>query len=120
PLPMLRLTVPPASCGRKVCRSCALRMPNFSMSLGRYVSTGLGPVSSAVGIFEPVTITRSTSATPEVPAPCANTFPTNSRQPPTLAAKATRTDPELISALISDPNGVRQAELQGFALEFAI
>src|ERR1043166_6073175 len=34
------------------------------MSCGRYVSTGLGPVSSAVGIFEPVTITRSTSAVP--------------------------------------------------------
>jgi DNA-binding beta-propeller fold protein YncE len=38
--------------------SSALRTPSFSMSLGRYVSTGLGPVSSAVGMFEPVTITR--------------------------------------------------------------
>src|SRR6058998_3690838 len=37
-------------------------MPNFSMSCGRYVSTGFGPVSSAVGMFEPVTTTRSTSA----------------------------------------------------------
>src|SRR6266481_3293266 len=63
PLAMFRLTVPPASCGRKVVRSVALRMPSFSRSLGRYVSTGLGPVSSAVGMFDPVTITRSTSAT---------------------------------------------------------
>jgi hypothetical protein len=28
------------------------------------VSTGFGPVSSAVGMFEPVTITGSTSASP--------------------------------------------------------
>ena len=32
------------------------------MSAGRYVSTGFGPVSSAVGMFDPVTMTRSTSA----------------------------------------------------------
>src|SRR5256886_15969768 len=43
-------------------RSVELRMPSFSMSLGRYVNTGFGPTSSAVGMFEPVTITRSTSA----------------------------------------------------------
>ena len=60
---MFRLTVPPASCGRKVVRSVALRMPSFSMSAGRYVSTGFGPTSSAVGMFEPVTITSTTVAT---------------------------------------------------------
>ena len=62
PLPMFRLVVAPDCCGRKVVRSVALRMPSFSMSAGRYVSTGLGPFSSAVGMFEPVTMTRSTSA----------------------------------------------------------
>ena len=33
------------------------------MSAGRYVSTGFGPTSSAVGMFEPVTITSATMAT---------------------------------------------------------
>ena len=42
-------SVPPASCGRNVVRSVALRMPSFSMSAGRCVSTGFGPTSSAVG-----------------------------------------------------------------------
>src|SRR5204862_5067656 len=32
------------------------------MSSWRYVSTGFGPTSSAVGMFEPVTITRSAVA----------------------------------------------------------
>src|SRR5213595_813438 len=59
---MFWLIVPPASCGMNVVRSVALRIPSFSMSCGRYVSTGFGPVSSAVGIFEPVTTTRSSSA----------------------------------------------------------
>ena len=70
PLAMFRFWVPPDCCGRKVVRSLALRMPSFSMSAGRYVSTGLGPVSSAVGMFEPVTMTRSTSAVAPVVA-CA-------------------------------------------------
>jgi len=34
------------------------------LQLGRYVSTRFGPVSFAVEMFEPVTITRSTSAVP--------------------------------------------------------
>jgi hypothetical protein len=38
-------------------------MPSFSRSAGRYVSTGFGPTSSAVGMFEPVTITSATIAT---------------------------------------------------------
>ena len=49
---------------KEVSRSVELRTPSFSMSAGRYVSTGFGPVSSAVGMFEPVTITRSISAWP--------------------------------------------------------
>jgi hypothetical protein len=64
PLAIFWLMVEPISCGSLVSRSVALRTPNFSMSLARYVSTGFGPTSSAVGMFEPVTITRSTSALP--------------------------------------------------------
>ena len=45
----------PFSWGMNSCRSVALRMPSFSKSCGRYVSTGFGPVSSAVGMFEPCT-----------------------------------------------------------------
>ena len=41
--------VVPISCGRLVSKSVALRMPSFSMSAGRYVSTGFGPISSARG-----------------------------------------------------------------------
>ena len=62
PFPMFVLRVPPASCGIMVCRSVELRTPSFAMSSTRYVSTGFGPVSSAVGMFEPVTITRSAVA----------------------------------------------------------
>src|ERR1700756_75896 len=43
-------------------RSVGVRTPNRVMSSRRYVSTGFGPTSSAVGMFEPVTITRSAVA----------------------------------------------------------
>src|SRR5262245_14187524 len=106
PLPMFRFTVPPASCGMNSCRSVALRIPSFSMSCGRYVSTGLGPVSSAVGMFEPVTTTRSTSAAPGDAAGaagagnCANTFDANIRGNPTLAIKAAPRNPSLFSTFL--------------------
>src|SRR6476620_11233897 len=109
PLLMLRLVVPPASCGRKVVRSVALLIPNFSRSCGRYVSTGFGPVSSAVGIFEPVTTTRSTSAVDGGGAPgsagtagagnCANAFEARINGNPTPAIKARRTNLNVFSAL---------------------
>jgi len=78
------LRVAPISCGNLLRKSVALRTPNFSMSTGRYVSTGFGPVSSAVGICEPVTITRSTSATPEGAVSCANAFGTKTTNIPQL------------------------------------
>src|SRR5262245_33997733 len=75
-------------------------MPSFSMSCGRYVSTGFGPVSSAVGMFEPVTITRSSSAVDGAAAPgsagtagagnCANALDTRMNGNPTPAIKAVR------------------------------
>jgi hypothetical protein len=93
---MFRLTVLPDSCGRKVWKSVALRMPNFSMSAGRYVSTGFGPISSAVGMFEPVTTTRSNSAVAPVVTGAADgegfwpdVIDTDKSAIPTLAAKAT-------------------------------
>src|SRR6516165_4707620 len=79
------------------------------MSCGRYVSTGLGPVSSAVGMFEPVTTTRSTSAVDGGGAPgsagtagagnCANAFDARINGNPTLAIKARRTNLNVFSAL---------------------
>src|SRR5438552_6396318 len=102
PLPILRFTVPPASCGRKVCKSWALRMPSFSMSVGRYVSTGFGPVSSAVGIFEPVTMTRSTSAAPGAAACWANAFAVKIKKNPTIAVREAS---ELSGAFMSDAKG---------------
>src|SRR6266481_956672 len=85
-------------------------MPNFSMSCGRYVSTGFGPVSSAVGMFEPVTTTRSTSADG---APggggspggagagnCANALDARMNGNPTLAIRASRTNLNVFSAFL--------------------
>src|SRR6516162_10958343 len=78
------------------------------MSCGRYVSTGLGPVSSAVGMFEPVTTTRSTSAVDGGGAPgsagtagagnCANAFDARINGNPTPAIKARRTNLNVFSA----------------------
>ena len=42
--------------------SSAVRSPDFSIKSRLIVNTGFGPTSSAVGMFEPVTMTRSTSA----------------------------------------------------------
>src|SRR6476659_4562596 len=84
-------------------------MPSFSMSCGRYVSTGFGPVSSAVGMFEPVTTTRSTSAEDDAAAAgsagtagagnCAKAFDARINGNPTLAIKARRTNLNVFSAL---------------------
>src|SRR5439155_10901905 len=109
PLTMFRFTVQPAFCGMYSCRSVALRIPNFSMSCGRYVSTGFGPVSSAVGIFEPVTTTRSTSAE-GAGAPgsagtagagsCAKALDVRMNGNPTLATRASRTNLNVFSAFL--------------------
>ena len=61
------------------------------MSDGRYVSTGFGPISSAVEMFEPVTTTRSTSAVLDAGTDegfWPDTIDTNKSATPTLAAKA--------------------------------
>jgi len=42
--------------------SSAVRSPDFSIKSRLIVKTGFGPTSSAVGMFDPVTMTRSTSA----------------------------------------------------------
>src|SRR5215813_2550010 len=78
------------------------------MSCGRYVSTGFGPVSSAVGMFEPVTTTRSTSAADGAAAPgsagtagagnCPSAFDASVNENPTLAINARRTDLNVFSA----------------------
>src|SRR5262245_31319718 len=78
------------------------------MSCGRYVSTGFGPVSSAVGIFEPVTTTRSTSAVDGAAAPgsagtagagnCANALDARINGNPAPAIKARRTNLNVFSA----------------------
>src|SRR5262249_11445351 len=73
-----------------------------------YVSTGFGPVSSAVGMFEPVTTTRSTSAVAGLAAPgsastagagsCANALDARMNGNPTPASKAKRTNLNVFSA----------------------
>src|SRR4030095_2078887 len=75
------------------------------------MSTGLGPTSSAVGMFEPVTMARSTSpvgggATAPVGGGaggggfCANAFDTIMRGIPTQAARVMRRNPELESPVL--------------------
>src|SRR4029077_2350922 len=87
-------------------RSVAFRIPSFSMSCGRYVSTGFGPVSSAVGMFEPVTTTRSTSAGAGDAAGAAgagnwaNAFDAKTKGIPALATNATRRDLNLVEAFV--------------------
>src|SRR5437773_4728762 len=86
-------------------------MPSFSMSCGRYVSTGYGPVSSAVGMFEPVTATRSTAAA-GAGAPggggagaagagnCARALDARMNGNPTPAMSASRTNLNVFSAFL--------------------
>src|SRR5436309_6060354 len=68
------------------------------------LNTGFGPTSSAVGMSEPVTITRSTSAAgagaaaaPGGGGACANAFDATMNGNPTLATNAMRTNPNLFS-----------------------
>src|SRR5207249_7775347 len=70
------------------------------------LNTGFGPTSSAVGMSEPVTITRSTSAAGAAAAPgggggaCANAFDATMNGNPTLATNAMRTNPNLFSTFL--------------------
>src|SRR5437868_9543649 len=74
------------------------------MSSRRYVSTGFGPVSSAVGMFEPVTMTRSTVASlgalGEDDGFCANTFETSKAGSPTAAARTMWITPNELLAFL--------------------
>src|SRR5262249_11983466 len=110
PLPMFRLTVPPAFCGMICCKSPEFRIPNFSMSCGRYVSTGFGPVSSAVGIFEPVTMTRSTSPTPvdEGTSCCANEAEESSKPIVAIAHPTHQINGSLMRSPLAKLSGVYQ------------
>src|SRR5437762_10149021 len=84
-------------------------VPSFAMACGRYVSTGFGPVSSAVGMFEPVTTTRSTSAVDGAAAlgsagtaeagNCANALDARMNGNPTPAIKARRTNLNVLSVV---------------------
>src|ERR1044071_2751806 len=74
------------------------------------MSTGFGPTSSAVGMFEPVTMTRSTSAADGVGAApmsvgsgwrfCANALDAIMRGIPTQAARVMRRNPNLQSPIL--------------------
>src|SRR5205823_9770379 len=74
------------------------------------MSTGFAPTSAAVGIFEPVTMTRSASAAGGAggAAPgegdgvgfCANAFDAIMRGTPTQAAKVMRRNPNLESPVV--------------------
>src|SRR2546421_8574901 len=72
------------------------------------LNTGFGPTSSAVGMSEPVTITRSTSAAGAgAAAPggggggaCANAFDATMNGNPTLATNAMRTNSNLFSTFL--------------------
>ena len=48
--------------GRFLSSASALRSPDLLIKSRLIFNTGLGPTSSAVGMFEPVTMTRSASA----------------------------------------------------------
>ena len=63
--------------GRLSRNPSVVRWPDFCMSSWVKLSTGFGPTSSAVGIFEPVTTTRSAVAV--VPAGAGKIFPCASR-----------------------------------------
>ena len=63
PVPLFEMGTPFAfAIGRFLSNSSVLRSPDLSISSREIVRTGLGPTSSAVGIYEPTTMMRSDSA----------------------------------------------------------
>src|SRR4029077_5106326 len=70
--------------GKSRNNSAAWRSPDFSIKSRLMANTGLGPTSSAVGMFEPVTITRSASAAPVVGAPAAGAAAAGAAAAPVL------------------------------------
>src|SRR6266480_3073750 len=91
-------------------RNCSVVCSPDLLMLSRLKSkTGFGPTASAVGMFEPVTMTRSASAVAGVGAApgggggggfCANAFDAIMRGTPTQAARAMRRNSNLESPLL--------------------
>src|SRR5207302_3050394 len=95
-------------------RSCSavVPAPDLLIRSRLRLNTGFGPTSSAVGIFEPVTITRSTSAAPGAGAAaapggggggagfCANALAAITNGTPTAPARATRTYPNVLNTFL--------------------
>src|SRR5436190_2740731 len=103
PLLMLSLIDAARTAGNFSTRSVALRTPSRAISSRRYVSTGCGPTSSAVGIFEPVTITSTVVTAGWLAlAPdevfCASTTMTGKK----TIKKLTRYKPGLAAAFIAE------------------
>src|SRR6266478_1661453 len=90
----------------RLWRNCSVvRSPDLLIESRLYVSTGFGPTSSAVGMFEPVTMTRSASAVAAGGAApcgggggggfCANALDAIMRGIPTQAARVMRRNPNV-------------------------
>src|SRR6266403_891533 len=95
----------------RLWRNCSVvRSPDLLMLSRLYVSTGFGPTSSAVGMFEPVTMTRAASAAAGVGAApmsvdsggrfWANAFDAIMKGIPTQAARVMRRNPNLQSPIL--------------------
>src|SRR5438309_9433722 len=86
----------------RLWRNCSVvRSPDLLMLSRLYVSTGFGPTSSAVGMFEPVTMTRSASAAAGAGAApsggggfCANALDAMPRSIPTVVGRPARKIPK--------------------------
>src|SRR5216684_5195890 len=85
--------------------------PDLAIKSRLRLNTGFGPTSSAVGMFEPVTITRSTSAWPPGAGAgaspggggagfCANALAAITKGTPTAPARATRTYPNVLNTFL--------------------
>src|SRR5438876_1580204 len=84
-----------------LCSSCSVVVPAPDLLIRSRLrlTTGFGPTSSAVGMSEPVTITRSTSAAGAAAAgggSAANAFDAATNGYSTLATIAMRANPNLI------------------------
>src|SRR5437868_6605648 len=112
PVPLLEIgRPPPLATGRFLISSSAVRSPDLLIRSRLMFKTGFGPTSSAVGMFEPVTIMRSVSAVPPVavaPAAgaavgvgfCAKTPVTARSGIDAPTARAVRTRPNLLTTVL--------------------
>src|SRR5439155_26834766 len=111
PFSLFEIAIMFALAMRRLWRNCSVvNSPDLVMFSRLYVSTGLGPTSSAVGIFEPVTMTRWASAAGGAGAApmsvdsgarfWADAFDAIMRGIPTQAARVMRKNPNLQSAVL--------------------